>query len=51
MNCPNCRSTRVYGPVYHHRAGRRLAAMFCRSCQGAFDAYELFGAGEPRRAA
>jgi hypothetical protein len=51
MNCPHCRSSRIHGPVYGNRSGRRSATMLCRSCQQPFDAYEMFGRADALRAA
>jgi transposase-like protein len=49
MNCPHCQSTDVHGPSYAPSGKQRSAIMYCRACHAAFDAYEWFGAGSPRR--
>ena len=45
MNCPNCSSTAIHGPMAGSAPGsnRRAALMRCASCRSVFDAYEWAG--------
>jgi hypothetical protein len=45
MNCPNCSSTAIQGPMFETgpRRARGVALMRCSSCRSVFDAYEWVG--------
>lgn len=45
MNCPNCSSTAIHGPMAGSPPGRarRAAMMRCYGCRSVFDAYEWVG--------